>query len=448
MPSRHEKDASDLQLRAITQLEKNWETNGKSLDLGIPPSPDHYRHTYLWDSWFIAIIAAYFDKPDLASMQIHATLLGQQPNGFIPNVRYNPTDRSRVLDPERFTFSNRDFGSNYTQPPLLAQAMWNTYESFTRSGKKEKGLVLLSALYNKSKHHYEYFHQTRENGNGSVLIGVIHPHETGRDSDPTFDFAKNRIIYEGGGKLEQVKRIANTILDYVSSLQINRLLQQVQWREEHARSIFWVTDVMFNCIYALNLTYMTRIAMELRQYEDAEMLNKRASSVKTEIHNRLWDKTDGWYYAQNAGIPIKTTSISNLFPLLLDSIGAHQLTYILDRIEDPEWFGTPYPLPSVPVTDVNYDPHYDEKRLWRGPVWMNMNWYIVEGLLMQHNRFQVSLPYLANRCNRLAAHIAQKSAELVSRHGCWEFYDSEVGTGMRASNFAWSTLGYVLQDMH
>jgi len=255
-------------------------------------------------------------------MQITATLDGQKPDGFIPNMRFNPQDKSRRFTPERFTFMDWSFGSDYTQPPLLAQAVWETYESYKRNGLQNEGKRFLQKAYPFAKQLYEYFRRCRQNSQESGLVGIIHPHETGRDSDPTYDYVRQpRIPYIGnkrGGLVRNLECLANTALDYANILRLNLKLRRVGWDIAKARKIFWANDVMFNCIYAQNLTYLAMIAGELKHKNDAGSYSALSGRVQRQIHKLMWSGRDERYYAlDNKGNYIKTISISNLFPIIL-----------------------------------------------------------------------------------------------------------------------------------
>ena len=57
----------------------------------------------------------------------------------------------------------------------------------------------------------------------------------------------------------------------------------------------------------------------------------------------------------------------------------HLVDGIVAAIEDPTRFATAHPLPTVAVRD----PDFSETRMWRGPVWVNTNWLVAQGLRRQ-----------------------------------------------------------------
>ena len=52
-----------------------------------------------------------------------------------------------------------------------------------------------------------------------------------------------------------------------------------------------------------------------------------------------------------------------------------QAAHLAAHLRDPAMFGTPLPVPSITAKDTA---HY-AKDMWRGPVWINVNWLIALG---------------------------------------------------------------------
>jgi glycogen debranching enzyme len=236
----------------------------------------------------------------------------------------------------------------------------------------------------------------------------------------------------------------NTATDYLSFLALNVRLRRVNWDPKKAKEIFWVNDVMFNVIYADNLRVMAQIAEVLGRSAHSRFFNDQAKRVEEAVLRDLWSEEDGMFYARKKDGFIEKISVSNLFPLVLENIEVGQLISLLDLLEDETFFATNYPLPSNPVGLSEHDHSYREKRIWRGPTWINMNYYIVRGLLKQARRFKDKDRDLAFRCISIAKHIAEKSYELIEKSGHREFYNPNTGEGYRVSDFGWSTLANLM----
>ena len=69
---------------------------------------------------------------------------------------------------------------------------------------------------------------------------------------------------------------------------------------------------------------------------------------------------------------------------------------------------------SIPSVARN-DPHFDPETLWRGPVWVNINYFFIEALRQvgEHD---------------LARALTEKTLDLVmSQPSIYEYYNSETG---------------------
>jgi hypothetical protein len=370
-----------------------------------------------------------------------------------------------------------------------------TYQSFQRQGKFADAKNFLKEMYgtaepgnyNGLRGETAYFLNHRQNSENDPLIFNTHPNETGRDYDSAL--GPKRQILPGKGK---TVGLINTGIVWVKMNGIPGLREKSQafkgfnqklaelgkdpqeqrrdWLPEKVRDKYAVNDVMFNAMHALNLDYTAQIARELSRlthdrkekakYDlEANVYEKEAMRVKIEILRQSWheqqpktrmlqrkDKQGTFFYnIGKDGDQIPVTSITGLFPLLLDNLPSDKAEVLLDRIEDPEWFATPFPLPTHPKNSEHYDPHYRRKEGpdWQGPVWIIMNHFLVEeGLVKQAERTAKSNPNLSKRCMDAAEKIVEKTEELLSiNNAVWEQNDPETGKGQRVKDFMWPNLG-------
>ena len=120
--------------------------------------------------------------------------------------------------------------------------------------------------------------------------------------------------------------------------------------------------------------------------------------------------------------------------------------YFLTTFSFTSTVETKYALPSHPVSS----PYYREKNTmriappWDGPVWINLNHFIVEeGLVKQAERLMNEGNHtLAKRCIADAEHIVRQTTKLqVQNTKPMEAYDAD-GTGIRVRGFLWSNLRF------
>ena len=404
------------------------------------PAPEHYPHNYGWDPQFANIVYARMGYLREAVEESFASMTGMRQDGFVPNMRRAP--KGRRWDMEWFTFNDWRVSSEYGQPDLSALAISETYEALGAVDKAEAG-TYLEQIFPLAKKRYLFWGE-RQNSPDDPLLGVIHPHETGRDSDPTFDFIKHRL----SRRHQEARRWINwpnICLDYMGAMAINLANKASGWELAEARKNFWVNDVMFNCMYVDNTYQMAALARQAGRYDDMKSFYGTARALEARILDKMWteagtDGRQGFYALGPDGRPIREVSISNLFPLVLPNLRPEQLTAIVDLMESS--FDTPYPLPSVATDSPNYDPSYKERgRLWRGPKWQNVDWYLVErGLRRQAARPSLnrSRPELVRRCLEWADKITE-SSRATTKDGYYEFSDPVTGKGYRVEDFSMST---------
>ena len=81
-------------------------------------------------------------------------------------------------------------------------------------------------------------------------------------------------------------------------------------------------------------------------------------------------------------------------------------------------------------TTVNpKDKTFEETRYWRGPVWINSNWIIYQGLLDKDRNFSNL--------------IKKKTLELLENKKFHEYYNFKTGECLGANNFSWSAALYL-----
>ena len=124
------------------------------------------------------------------------------------------------------------------------------------------------------------------------------------------------------------------------------------------------------------------------------------------------------------------------YPLLTGRVGGARLDALLDHLEDPGTFGTPFPLPSSSVDD----PRFSAEGVWRGKrrncpwngrVWPMTTSHVIEGLLRCWRAG-------SERAGRLAADMLIRFARMMftdgdpARPNCFEHYNPYTG---RACHF-------------
>jgi hypothetical protein len=443
-------------------------------DHSVPSEGPHYRYMWKWDSLKAVVINARRGKPDRAKTELLTLEKYRDPQtGFVSNKIFATTRHKTWRDyPEAWNFNNNKVGSSYTQPPIEAWSAIETFTSFVNQERRSDGIQFLKDIYGSAtpdnytglQGEYAYFMNHRQNSDDNPLIGIVHPNETGRDSDE----ANHPWVIKSDE--HKGKKIKHTWLHMQRlGIQVGRLGRdpqgkRIDWIPKQVRGKYWVNDVMFNAMYASNLRYTSQIgeilaaettsSQEKKRYKtDSNKYQELADNVEKRILEDMWDEENGFFYnLDKDGKQIPVDSLTGLFPLLLDKITQKQTATLLDKLEDPEWFHTTYPIPTHATRSEFYDPEPGKlkERLtppWSGPVWISTNQILVEeGLVRQAERFLNPEspdydPGLGERCMRNAGRIAEQTKKLLAINPTTrECYTTE-GKGLRVDVFMWTNLG-------
>lgn len=400
---------NDIYDRARSVLLRNERTGhdrrtGKAFGY-ISPSPHKYPFQWSWDSCLHAVALSHIE-PELAKREIRTLLLAQHPDGFVPHVTF-----WRLPHPFDYIQCRRAFLPRHTalvQPPVLAQAVAAVYR---RSGDTD----FLDEVLPGVQRHYLWLLRRRD-PDSDGLISIISPYE-GLDYSPAYDAA---LGLERAGYLRVWCR--------TRCVDVRNWLLNYRYEAILRRGYFNVEDVLVNCVFAQGLRLLAALCEERGRQEEAETLRERAGETERALLRKCYDEADGCFYNlySTAELPAKVKTVGSLFPLILEGLEGRVVEALVGHLLSPDEFWAPFPVPSVSMNEPSFNPHA-RLSLWRGPTWINTNWFLVGGL-RRHGYPEV------------ARDIVKASLELVNRSGFREYYDPITGEGLGASNFGWSTL--------
>ena len=255
--------------------------------------------------------------------------------------------------------------SGITQPPVIAWGAWLVYE-------KSRNRKFLKTVWEANKRFLLWCSRSRRDTNEELYTWLtgsnVHCRcdESGMDNSPRFD--------------------AYTRLQAID----------------------------FSCFMANDVRFMAKIASELEDPEGSVWFAEWYKQIKADINRKLWCEKDRFYYdydLQNNRLH-KVSSVASFLPLFAGICTPEQAKYLAQHLQDPETFGTPYPIPSISKKDPTYG-----SDMWRGPVWINYNYMLLAGLREY------------GYCS-LADDIQNKTLQMLhqwylNEGTVFEFYDSE-----------------------
>jgi hypothetical protein len=258
--------------------------------------------------------------------------------------------------------------SDITQPQVLSWGVWEIY-------KKTGDLSFLRESVNALDKFLTWTRDNRDkNGNG-LLEWFTEPDdkncrcgESGLDNSPRFDFDED--------------------LDAVD----------------------------FSAFLANDAGFLAKIYAELGDIENHDRWLEISSHTKEKINALMWDNEDGVYYDRTfSGKLSKMLTPMSFLPLFAEIPTKEQAERMVKVMTDENLLWTPFPLASISRQDKNYS-----NDMWRGGVWLNLNYFIIKGLTKYG-------------FNELADTLRERTLEVVNKWfkktgSIYEFYDPEDKT--------------------
>lgn len=404
------------------------------------PSIDLYPHQWLWDSCFIAIGLSHFDIKG-AMTEISSLFRGQWSNGMMPNIIFSEADEHRKHRELWRSYVNPFAPDNVatsgiTQPPMLAEAVLKIGEKLKITERRS----WYQSVYDEILLYHQWLYAERDPHHEGLIL-LLHPYESGLDGTPPWvsELRKHTMPWwiiaveklHLDGVINLLRRDTRYIpadqrmssIDALSYWTAIRRLRRKAYNSEAllSRSLFTVEDLAFNSILIRANQCLVEMAKTLGKELPQELLASMETTQKA--LEQLWDESTGQYYSRSfvSHKLIEESSIATLLPLYSGAVTKERAQSLVHTLKNNHLFWTQWPVPSVPINSTFFDPI----KYWQGPVWININWLIIEGL----ERYGF---------NDEATLLRNKSLELVAMSGMNEYFDPITGHPEGAPNFSWT----------
>lgn len=184
-----------------------------------------------------------------------------------------------------------------------------------------------------------------------------------------------------------------------------------------------VQPVLFNSLLYVDSEARERIDRLLGA--DTSVIKAWREQLKTAIQTKLWDETSGSfgdYDIKNRRLFLKDT-LANYAPLFTGIPSQAVADRLIARLLSSEqyWPDNGFPLTGVSMTV----PEFDKVKYWRGLVWINMNWLMIQGLQKYGYHSQ-------------AKELTEKTITLIRDHGFYEYFNPLTGAGCGTDQFSWT----------
>jgi hypothetical protein len=184
-----------------------------------------------------------------------------------------------------------------------------------------------------------------------------------------------------------------------------------------------------NTYLCVQMGSLAMIAETLGMEAEAAMWRRRAAAIVRRMIEDYWDEEAGLFRALHHNQPIPVVTPFNLYPLWTGQLPGGIRERVLAHLTNPDEFWGEYVIPSV----ARNDPHYDPEAMWRGPIWVNINYIFIEALhqVGEHD---------------LAQALLERTLDLImSQPGIYEYYNAETGkpSANAADAFGWTAAVFI-----
>lgn len=260
-----------------------------------------------------------------------------------------------------------------TKPPILAWAAMKLFES-------NSSLSFINEIYpHLVKENTWWFNS--DNCNPDGLVKYNHPYSSGMDDNPLFAQA-----------LPVVSPDINTYL----------------------------------CI---QMQCLAKMADVLGYEDEAAMWRERAVMLVQRMTSELWDEKAGLFWAKHQGERIPVLTPISLFPLWTGLLNPRMVNKIINHLRLSNEFGGEFVIPTV----ARCDPAYQPDKMWSGPMWANVNYFLIEALQIAHEF-------------TLAHALRKQTLDIIaSSPGIFEYYNSETGLPPESAApfFSWTAAVFI-----
>ncbi len=396
------------------------------------PSPGLYPHQWNWDSAFIAMGNAHY-HPDRAQQELKSLFAHQWPNGMVPHIVFNPKALGHYFpEPDFWQVPHGRPTSGITMPPIHATACLHIFKNERDSSR---GRAFLEFMYPKLLALHRYLYDERD-PDGSGLVYIRHPWESGLDNSPAWDRPLKEIAVDRSSLPPYDRKDLKHGVpadqrpsdeDYDRYVYLVDLFRRLDYREDaiSGQCPFMVLDVLFNSILCrANRDLMTIADILKKEVSEVSSWEKVTSGA---ISDRLWcsDCRQFESFDVVSNRHLHSATAAGFTPLFAGAATKAQAERLFETLDSVAFCalhqGNCFTVPNYDMTLEDFD----SRNYWRGPVWINMNWMISRGLK-------------GYGYGEKADAMKRDMIQLPMRFGFHEYFDSRTGQGYGSGSFSWT----------
>jgi hypothetical protein len=398
-----------------------------------------------WDSAFIALGLAHVDNRR-AREELESLFAGQWATGKVPHIVFNPEapPKSYFPDAERWNSSalsqDAPSGSHTSalcQPPVHAIAVRRIWE--TSRGKEEERVERARRFLRQNYPRLFAWHRylaTARDPEGSGLVTIYHPWESGTDNSPRWDSALQNV--EVGDlppytryDLQHVADASHRPTDeeYDRYLWLLELLKRERYDEAEIYDShpFLVKDALFSAVLVAANEALLEIARVVGAPEEDSALIEAWISRGREGLEEQWDAHLGLCLDRDVltGKPLRVRTIAGFAPLVAGGLSVERLRDLLRTLDSRAFAGNPDLRRPLPPSTSPEEPGFHPRSYWRGPVWPVANWLLWWSLIR------------AGETSR-AAGLRRETLGQLAEGGFAEYFEPFTGEPLGSHEQSWT----------
>jgi glucosylglycerate hydrolase len=409
------------------------------------PGPSLYPHQWSWDSAFIALGLAHLDNRR-AARELETLFASQWATGKVPHIVFNPEapPQSYFPDEERWSSAalskdapSSPHTSGLCQPPIHAIAVSRIWQ--TAQGKDARRVEMARSFLSDSYPRLLAWHlylATARDPEGSGLVTIYHPWESGTDNSPRWDATLEEIEV---GELppytrHDLKHVSDpshrpSDEEYDLYLWLLELLKEARYDEAtiYESHPFLVKDVLFSAILVAANEALLEIAQAVGAPDDERTLIEGWVERGRESLEERWDEELRLCldYDLRAGEPARVRTVAGFAPLIAGGLGEERLADLLDTFDSLSFCGNPRLRWPVPPSTSPEEPGFHPRSYWRGPTWPVANWLLWWSLVRvgEHER---------------AEGLRRASLEQLGSGGFAEYFEPFTGEPLGSPDQSWT----------
>src|ERR671920_2166757 len=358
------------------------------------PGPSLYPHQWSWDSAFIALGLAHLDN-QRARRELETLFASQWASGKVPHIVFNPEAPPQSYFPDEERWSSAALSSDapssphtsgLCQPPIHAIAVLRIWQ--TAQGKDERRVELARNFLRDSYPRLLAWHlylTTARDPEGSGLVTIYHPWESGTDNSPRWDATLEEV--EVGALPPYTRHDLKHVSDpshrpsdeeYDLYLWLLELLKEARYDEAtiYESHPFLVKDVLFSAILVAANEALLEIAAAVDAPDEERTLIEGWIERGRESLDERWDPDLKLCldYDLRAEKPARVRTVAGFAPLIAGGLSQERLEDLLETLDSLSFAGNPRLAFPLPPSTSPEEPGFHPRSYWRGAGWAGVKW--------------------------------------------------------------------------